>query len=211
MWLLSYRSYFAWNELNCFLLHVYNSGFAGFSQNHHHWTPETTAPFWLSSDHHCQWYLYQHVSSFICCDTCIYRYIWDTCCMKWCTSWPVYLKGSSFLLWVVLSQFNMNDFFISVSPYLKTLSMVASTKLLHLLEVRFYYSYANMELSSIMPFKFTGMFNVWLICKTLSYMYFYDQIFRGSFIIHSVMVCKDGLTGYRYLFLGQTGIVPLFF
>lgn len=42
-------------------------------------------------------------------------------------------------------------------------------------------------------------------------MYFYDQIFRGSFIIHSVMVCKDGLTGYRYLFLGQTGIVPLFF
>lgn len=154
----------------------YNSFSVGFSQNHYHWTPETTAPVWLSSDHHCQWYLYQELSLLICCKTYSYmRYL--LCEMVFFLS-CIFFKKQCNLLWVFWVSLIWMIFLIPVSPYLKTLSMVASTKLLHLLEVRFYSLYANVELSSIMPYKF--MFIVWLICKMLSY--FDVQVLRESFI-----------------------------
>lgn len=76
----------------------YNSFSVGFSQNHYHWTPETTAPVWLSSDHHCQWYLYQELSLLICCKTYSYmRYL--LCEMVFFLS-CIFFKKQCNLLWV---------------------------------------------------------------------------------------------------------------
>ena len=103
----------------CVALYTTNVLFAGVSQDHHHGSPASAAIVWLFVDHCCQRYdLIEFAFRF--------RVVILLKHTNRCRN-----NKHQLLIFVI----HVTHFSLAVSPYVKTLSMVSSTKMLHLLEV----------------------------------------------------------------------------